>query len=330
MKPRDYCCCALPIIDAGVYATLTEQFVLGIVVGTLSLATPSIVGAVTPTMAPWILAIVSFIASGIQGLGFIGVAKEKPITFRRYLTLHILTTTAAFSIALVWIIMSATRHSTAQSRCVSRFFPSAPDTPTSSDGQVICNIFPWVQVGVMGGLWIILASVQFYLYLVLSSYKSRQQHDHAMFGSDYDPTHPLTSDIPMMDRHQSWDAGADKPYSASRGYGHVRQESVTSVTDDQYHRRGASYSSAGYGEYDHKGPNNSRGQSLRANSHLDHPVGAHTADPGPTPMFSESYYTGGNGVASDVNRPLPSRPHPAEGSFHRKTPKASTQRTNSR
>ena len=190
---------------------------------------------------------------------------------------------------------------------------------------------------------------QFYLYLVLSSYKSRQQHDHAMFGSDYDPTHPLTSDIPMMDRHQSWDAGADKPSSASRGYGHVRQESVTSVTDDQYHRRGASYSSAGYGEYDHKGPNVSRGQSLRANSHLDHPVGAHTADPGPTPMFSESYYTGGNGVASDVNRPLPSRPHPgnwipfgclaywcsyltyaAEGSFHRKTPKASTQRTNSR
>jgi hypothetical protein len=98
MKPRDYCCCALPIIDAGVYATLTEQFVLGVVVGTLSLATPSsmsrptvseqhliyfialVVGAVTPAMAPWILAIVCFIASGIQGFGFIGVAKASEMS----------------------------------------------------------------------------------------------------------------------------------------------------------------------------------------------------------------------------------------------------------
>ena len=41
MKPRDYCCCAIPIVDAGIYATLTEQVALGIIVGTLSLATPS-------------------------------------------------------------------------------------------------------------------------------------------------------------------------------------------------------------------------------------------------------------------------------------------------
>jgi hypothetical protein len=41
MKPRDYCCCAVPIIDAGIYATLGEQVLLGVVVGTLALATPS-------------------------------------------------------------------------------------------------------------------------------------------------------------------------------------------------------------------------------------------------------------------------------------------------
>jgi hypothetical protein len=145
---------------------------------------------------------------------------------------------------------------------------------------------------------------------VLSSYSSRQQRDHATFGSDYDPTHPLTSDIPMTDRNQQWDAGADKPFSAPRGYGHVRQESVSSVTDYQYYGRGASYSSAGYGEYDDKGPNVSRGRTVRGNSYLDHPAGAHTVDPGPTPMFSESYYTRDNAEASDVNRPLPSQPHP--------------------
>jgi len=121
---------------------------------------------------------VCFIASAVQGFDFIGVAKAsetssgsvplyltrplqaKPVTFRRYLTLHILTTTAAFSIALIWIIMSATCHSTAQPRCESKFFPNAPNTPTSSEGQIICNIVPWIHVGVNGGLWILLACVQ--------------------------------------------------------------------------------------------------------------------------------------------------------------------------
>src|ERR1700722_2869598 len=41
MKPREYCCCAIPVINVGIYLTLTEQFVLGIVAGTLSIATPS-------------------------------------------------------------------------------------------------------------------------------------------------------------------------------------------------------------------------------------------------------------------------------------------------
>jgi hypothetical protein len=40
MKPRDYCCCAIPVVNVGIYATLTEQFVLGVMVGLLSLVTP--------------------------------------------------------------------------------------------------------------------------------------------------------------------------------------------------------------------------------------------------------------------------------------------------
>jgi hypothetical protein len=41
MKPREYCCCAIPLVNAGIYATLTEQFTLGILVGTLLVSTPS-------------------------------------------------------------------------------------------------------------------------------------------------------------------------------------------------------------------------------------------------------------------------------------------------
>jgi hypothetical protein len=41
MKPKDYCCCAIPMFNAGIYATLIEQFIIGIVVGALAVATPS-------------------------------------------------------------------------------------------------------------------------------------------------------------------------------------------------------------------------------------------------------------------------------------------------
>lgn len=40
-KGREYCCCAIPLVNAGIYITLAEQTVLGIIIGALSLATPS-------------------------------------------------------------------------------------------------------------------------------------------------------------------------------------------------------------------------------------------------------------------------------------------------
>jgi hypothetical protein len=71
--------------------------------------------------------------------------------FRRYVTLHALITVAAFSLAAVWIGISASRHSTAKSNCERKFFTAASDL--TSEGQTMCEIFPWVDIGLMGGLW---------------------------------------------------------------------------------------------------------------------------------------------------------------------------------
>ena len=40
MKPRDYCCCAIPLVNAGIYTLLVEQFVAALLVGILSVGTP--------------------------------------------------------------------------------------------------------------------------------------------------------------------------------------------------------------------------------------------------------------------------------------------------
>ena len=121
------------------------------------------------------LAIICYVAAGLQVLGFIGVAKvcpdfevqvrvssdfvqERGILFRRYLTLHIFATLAAFVVAGVMIGLSAGHHDDAQTKCISKFF-TAQSTSTSL-ADTLCNIFPWVDVGVMGGLWLLLAISQ--------------------------------------------------------------------------------------------------------------------------------------------------------------------------
>lgn len=81
------------------------------------------------------------------------------MTYRRYVTLHGIVTFLAFSIAATWIILSAVGHDKAKQRCVTNFFNSASDS-TSQEGDALCNIFSWVTVGVMGGLWLMLAVVQ--------------------------------------------------------------------------------------------------------------------------------------------------------------------------
>lgn len=83
--------------------------------------------------------------------------------FRRYTTIHIMVTIAAFAVSLTWIIISASKHSTATTNCENDFFEMANSTTASAtlnEGETLCNIFTWVDVGLMGGLWVVLAIMQ--------------------------------------------------------------------------------------------------------------------------------------------------------------------------
>ncbi|KAG9314430.1 hypothetical protein JVU11DRAFT_5227 [Chiua virens] len=222
MKQRDYCCCAIPLINAGIYTTLTEQFMLGIIAGTLSVATPSIVGAATPSFAPLLFAIFCYVAAAIQIMGFVAVAQEKTITYRRYVTLHTIATIVVFSIAAVWIIISAARHSTAQSNCEATFFSGS----TSSEGGTLCDIFSWADVGLMGAAWVFFALVQTYFLFVLSSYGSSQREDHEKYDALNDSTRALTDDIPMADRGDPWDSRPSYEFAGGHGRGHAREDST--------------------------------------------------------------------------------------------------------
>lgn len=96
-------------------------------------------------------------ASNITFLTFF--SQEKPTLFRRYMNLHLIVLLAAFALGAAWAITSAARHSTARSQCISQFFNTS-DSAQNAEAQTLCQIFPWVDVGIMGGLWLVLAIMQ--------------------------------------------------------------------------------------------------------------------------------------------------------------------------
>ncbi|KAF8168021.1 hypothetical protein B0H34DRAFT_670305 [Crassisporium funariophilum] len=317
-KSREYCCCAIPMVNAGIYATLIEQLSLSILVGALAVATPSIVGASTPSFATWVLGIICFVAAGVQVFGFIGVAREKTILYRRFVTLHGIVASAAFSVAAAWIITSATRHNNAKAKCIKDFFTTG--STTSSEGDTLCTIFPWVDVGIMGALWVILAVLHVYLFFVLSSYGTAQRRDHDQYDRVYDPSQPLTSEnIPLDSQHDPWDSRPSTDYlgnkAVSRGlsYKHVRQESAASASDvfsQQYQepKDGLSNSDYSYSAY----PSHAQNTNDPA-----YPSYAYTQEAIATP--TNNYYN--VPTASHIEKPGQAQPHPAEGSFGRKTPR---------
>lgn len=158
--------------------------------------------------------------------------QEKTILYRRYVTLHGLAISAAFAVAAAWIILSATRHSNAEAKCIQDFFSPSGSASSSSEGSTLCNIFPWVDVGIMGALWVLLAILQvshvyptffqylsgpqLYLFVIISSYGAAQRRDHDQYDRISDLTQPLTENIAL---------GTHK-------YEHIRNPSLTS--DDQH------------------------------------------------------------------------------------------------
>lgn len=86
------------------------------------------------------------------------LSQEKSILFRRYLSIHTIMTLAVFSLAAAWTIVSATRHSTAKSDCINDFFDTS-NSDQADEADTLCQIFPWVDVGIMGGLWVLFAIV---------------------------------------------------------------------------------------------------------------------------------------------------------------------------
>ncbi|GAA6005376.1 uncharacterized protein JCM10292_007327 [Rhodotorula paludigena] len=178
---RTYVCCAVPLYNAGIYAIMAQFLIIAVVAGVLCFAAPAIVSVTTPSFVSYILGVLSFAVAACQPFGFFGVFREKPRLFKSYLRLNGLLVTASILLALAVIIISAVKHSEGVDQCTRLF--SADDTDTTAND--ICNIWTWIQIGIMGLLFVIVGLCEIYFICYTSIYASEQRLDHARYDSVY-------------------------------------------------------------------------------------------------------------------------------------------------
>ncbi|KAF9513663.1 hypothetical protein BS47DRAFT_1317328 [Hydnum rufescens UP504] len=240
MGVHEYCCCAIPLLNFGIYVVLLEQLIVSAVAGTLSLVAPSPMGTALPSFAHWLFAIACYVVTGVQLVGFIGVSRENLKFYRLYQRTNTLAVLVAFGMAAAFIGVSAGRHNTAVANCKSAYFRSTGSSATES--QTLCNVFTWVVVGLMGLLWVVLAIFQSYLLLMTQFYGSSQRDDHRKYFSLYEvPGGTGVGDILMSDRPaNAWDSRPSPPLDPfgtrdRNAYTHVRQLSnVSDITNQPY------------------------------------------------------------------------------------------------
>jgi hypothetical protein len=145
------------------FAPVYEQALVALFIGTALTSPIPVVGAAVPIASKFVMMMLGYVFAGVQLVGFFGIFKEKPALFRKYVTFNSVILYVGLSAALAFIGISAGRHQPAVDQCESSFFSSGNQTTTAqgdSEGEQICNIFTWVVLGIMGGLWLVIFILQ--------------------------------------------------------------------------------------------------------------------------------------------------------------------------
>jgi hypothetical protein len=243
------------------------------------------------------------------------LSQEKPKLFRRYAQLHGLATIGAFALAGIWLALSATSHSKAVSRCLTDFFPIPAGAATPSDeGKKLCDIFPWVDVGLMGGLWALLAPVQLYLLFVVRGYNGALRHARRRSDTDLLTAPRPGSTVALApagaadwDGRPSVDAGPAPGMYAPRGYSHVRTESLGAEK--------ATYppAPAGYPAYADQDAAYGSAPAAPYPAYTEHeaptPYDAYGGNHGRQPSYGDARASG-----MDMDAPVAAQMHPGEPS----------------
>ncbi|GAA5836379.1 hypothetical protein JCM5353_002501 [Sporobolomyces roseus] len=179
---RTYVCCAVPLHNSGIYCILAQFLIISLVTSVLCFASPSIITVTTPNLITYVLGGLSCLIAFWQLIGFFGVYRDKVKLFKTYSRINMILVLLSLLLSLAIIIISAVKHKSAIDTCQRLF---SADAATDDTGEGICNIWTWVQVGIMGLLFVIVGLCELYFLMYSSIYSSEQKLDHARYNSVY-------------------------------------------------------------------------------------------------------------------------------------------------
>lgn len=180
---------------------------MALCVGVLALAPPPIVGAMSsvPSWGKDLVAAVAFVAAAWQIVGIAAVISDQPTLYRIYIRLNFIATLIILIITIAFTITAAALHQHAVDSCMETYEGSlaqdgmglqAVEDTLSTVRHKLCDILSWVDVGMMGGLIILLGLTQLFMCYMQRRYGQRQRAAIANAKSG------LGQDIPMTHRPQ--------------------------------------------------------------------------------------------------------------------------------
>lgn len=241
----EFCCCWLPLVNVGAYLLVLETALVALAVGICALAPPTIVatkGAI-PSWSKDLVAALGFVTLVWQIIGLVSVARQTPTLYHVYVRINLVLTLCIIVAAVAFLVTSGVKRSSVVQTCISTYGVSLPASGSSGTsisgftesafqaaGYDICNIFVWVQTGVMAGLIVLMALTQFYMLFAQRAY-GKDQREAFRSTKSY-------QDIPMNPRDSGvWEPRDDAAYN-------------TRANDHDYHNSASDPSYDAYGDQD--------------------------------------------------------------------------------
>ena len=181
-----FCCCAFPLVKFGAYLLVIETAFVALCLGILALAPPPIVGGMDaiPSWGKYVVAVIAFVLAAWQILGLCTVVTDSPWSYKQYSRMNFLATVVLLCFTIAFTVTAAAKHNDAIEACLNEF-----ERPLANDGygveevqdrldegrHDVCNYLGWADVGLMGGLVVVVGLLQLYMCYMQGQYGKRQR-----------------------------------------------------------------------------------------------------------------------------------------------------------
>ena len=163
-----------------------ETAFVALCLGILALAPPPIVGGMgaIPSWGKYVIAVIAFVLAAWQILGLISVISDWPWLYKLYSRINFLATIVLLCFTIAFTVTAAAKHNDTVNECMEKFEgPLAQDamgvqaiqSRLDQGRHDLCNYLSWADVGLMGGLVVVVGLTQLYMCYMQGQYGKRQR-----------------------------------------------------------------------------------------------------------------------------------------------------------